>query len=183
MARLFKADHARRIELAGVGPTARPVDIDQAQTGFDALRTLRIYRFEPPATVHGHAEEDEVFIVVLSGEIELQVRSEHWQRSDERFILTAGATAAAVACAAYLPPHAGYALTPRSAADVAYVRALPTGARPPAIFSTTPREALSGSRVLLEPRSHAQRLRCQIWQIYTGRRCGGAVARGRAGLG
>ncbi|MGC4072280.1 MAG: 5-deoxy-glucuronate isomerase [Nibricoccus sp.] len=163
MARLFKADHGRRIELDGVGPAARPVDIDQAQTGFASLKTLRIYHFEPPAVINGHAEEDEVFIVVLQGEIELQMRSEHWSSNEQRFTLEAAGKPGSVACAAYLPPHAEYSLTPRSGADVAYVRALPTEARAPAVFSTVPRRSGKGSQLLLDPEAYAQRLRLQLW--------------------
>ena len=163
MAQLFKADHARRIELEGVGPAARPVDIDQAQTGFAVLRTLRIYHFEPPAVIKGHAEEDEVFIVVLEGKVELQMRSEHWSSSDRRFTLEAAGTSESVACAAYLPPHAEYSLTPVSGADVAYARALPTEARAPAVFSTIPRHSGMGSQLLLDAEAYAQRLRLQLW--------------------
>ena len=167
MTQIFKADHARRIELAGVGPAPRPVDIDQAQTGFAALRTLRIYRFDPPATVHGHAEEDEVFIVVLCGEVELQMRSEHWSRNDARFVLEAADAASPVACVAYLPPHAEYALTPRTPADVAYARARPISGRSPAVFTTAPLPNGAGTQLLLDESSHAERLRLQLWQIRT----------------
>lgn len=163
MARLFKADHDRRIELEGVGPAARPVDIDQAQTGFAVLRTLRIYHFEPRAVIKGHAEEDEVFIVVLEGEIELQIRSEHWSSSERRFTLAAADKSVSVACAAYLPPHAEYSLTPRSGADVAYARALPTKSSAPAVFSTLPHRSGAGSSLLLDPEAYAQRLRLQLW--------------------
>ena len=178
MSTLFKADHARHIELAGVGPALRPVDIDQSQTGFAALRTLRIYHFEPPAVIHGHAEEDEVFIVVLQGEIELQMRSEHWSRSeggsrshdgsrsDDRFTLRAADAASPVTCAAYLPPHAEYALTPRTGADVAYARALPAGARSPAVFSSSPRQG-TGPCPLLNLPPYAERLRLQLWHVET----------------
>lgn len=163
MATLFKADPERRIELEGVGPAARPVDIDQAQTGFKALRTLRIYHFDPPAVINGHAEEDEVFIIVLDGEVELQMRSEHWSSSESRFTLKAADKSKSSACAAYLPPHAEYSLKPRSGADVAYVRALPTQARAPAVFLTSPDRHPSGPRLLLDPSSYAQRLRLQLW--------------------
>lgn len=163
MAQLFKADHGRRIELEGVGPTARPVDIDQAQTGFAALKTLRIYHFEPPAVIKGHAEEDEVFIVVLEGEIELQMRSQRWSFSESRFTLEAAGKCKSVACAAYLPPHAEYVLTPRSGADVAYARALPTEAKGPAIFTTVTHPNGVGSQLLLDAEAYAQKLRLQLW--------------------
>lgn len=163
MAKLFKADHDRRIELQGVGPAPRPVDIDQAQTGFAALRTLRIYHFEPPAVIHGHAEEDEVFIVLLEGEIELQMRSEHWSLGESRFTLKAAEPGYSIACAAYLPPHAEYSLTPLTGADVAYARALPTVARAPAVFTTSPRRDGADPRRLLDQSTYAQRLRFQLW--------------------
>ncbi len=163
MAKLFKADHGWRIELEGIGPAARPVDIDQAQTGFAVLRTLRIYHFEPPAVIKGHAEEDEVFIVVLEGEVELQMRSEHWSSSESRFTLKAADKSESIACAAYLPPHAEYSLTPRSGADVAYARALPAQSRAPAVFSTSPHRKLKGPTLLLDPSAYAERLRLQLW--------------------
>ena len=163
MAKLFKADHGRRIELEGAGAAARPVDIDQALTGFAVLRTLRIYHFEPPAVIKGHAEEDEVFIVVLEGEIELQMRSAHWSSSKSRFTLEAADNSESVACAAYLPPHAEYSLTPRSGADVAYARALPTQSRAPAVFLTSPHRSNTSPRLLLDPSVYAERLRLQLW--------------------
>lgn len=167
MAKLLKPDHSRRIELAGVGPVQRPVDIDRAQTGFSALRTLRIYRFDPPAAIEGHAEEEEVFIVVLAGEIELRLRSDRWKQNDARFHLEAADSGGPCECAAYLPPHAEYTLTPRTAADVAYARALPTGAPPPAVFSSNAGGERAGPRVLLDSASYAQRLRFQLWQVQT----------------
>ena len=162
MIRLLKPDHARRIELEGVGLAPRPVDIDQEQTGFRALRTLRIYCFEPPAVIRGHAEEDEVFIVVLKGAIGLTMRSEGWSDSGAHFELREAEAAGATACAAYLPPHAEYALTPHTAADVAYARALPAGARSPAVFSSN-RIHGYGPQALLDVRTHAERLRLQLW--------------------
>jgi hypothetical protein len=167
MARLLKADHARRIELEGVGPAPRPVDIDQEQTGFSALRTLRVYRFDPPAVIRGHAEEDEVFIVVLGGVIDLKIRSAHWSRSDESFNLKAADGTDSVVCAAYLPPHAEYALTPRTTADVAYVRALPVGGRSPAVFAAKTHRDGAGRQLLLDESSHAERLRLKLWRLDT----------------
>jgi hypothetical protein len=167
MARLFKADHARRIDLEGVGAALRPVDIDQAKTGFSVLRTLRVYRFDPPAVIKGHAEEDEVFIVVLEGEIDLKIRSSRWPHNDTRIDLKAADQGESVVCAAYLPPQAEYELTPRTAADVAYARALPAGGRSPAVFATKPRPVAEGRQLLLEESSHAERLRLQLWRVDT----------------
>lgn len=165
---ILKADAARRVTLEGVGPVPRPVDIDQAQTGFEALRTLRIYRFAAPGVIHGHAEEDEVLIVILSGEVRLRIRSELWARSEEHFILAAAGASAPVACAAYLPPQAEYELTPLSDADVAYVRALPAAGRSPAIFSSAPRGHRGDAVLLLEESSHAERLRLRLLHLQTG---------------
>jgi hypothetical protein len=163
---LLKANQARRVELAGVsGLVPRPVDIDQTLTGFETLQTLRIYRFEPPAVIDGHAEEDEVYLVVLAGSVELVVRSEHWADSATRFTLTAAGPQDRVACAAYLPPHAEYELTPLTAADVAYARARPLGSRPPFIFSSAPRLEADGVYELLDVPHHAERLRLRLLHI------------------
>ena len=167
VARVLKADPAGRVTLEGVGPVPRPVDIDEAQTGFEALKTLRIYRFAPPGVIHGHAEQDEVFIVILSGEVDLQMRSEQWARSDEHFSLSAPRLLDTALCAAYLPPHAEYELTPRTAADVAYVRALPLSARSPALFASVARRPRAGRAVLLDESSHAERLRLKLLQLDT----------------
>lgn len=168
VARIFKADPARRVTLEGVGPVPRPVDIDEAQTGFEALKTLRIYRFAAPGVIHGHAEEDEVFIVILAGQVGLRMRSERWARGEEQFALGAPGGLDAATCAAYLPPHAEYELTPRRDADVAYVRARPLSGRPPALFSSASRRDHAGRAVLLDESSHAERLRLRLLQLDTG---------------
>ena len=78
MLRLFEPDHERRVLVPGVpGPARRPVDIDQSVTGFDTLRSLRVYRFDSGAVIDGHAEEDEVFVVVVAGRAELSVNGTH----------------------------------------------------------------------------------------------------------
>ncbi len=163
---LIKPDHDRRVEIAGVeAPVRRPVDIDQAKTGFANLRTLRIYQFEAGSVIDGHAEDDEVFIVVLSGSIELMIRSDNWKENQRTFTLSASTVNGGVACAAYLPPHAAYKLTPQSAADVAYARATPIGTRPPKIFSS--RRMVEGANltVLLDEPAYAERLRLRLVAI------------------
>ena len=163
---LIKANHERAVELAGVtGLVPRPVDIDQTSTHFKALRTLRIYRFTPPAVIDGHAEDDEVFIAVLTGSVDLVMRSENWPDSGASFRLTAANDREAVACAAYLPPQAEYQLTPVVSAEVAYARAKPTGSRAPHILTSAPRVENAGACVLLENSTHAERLRCRLMQI------------------
>ncbi len=166
---LIKADHGRGVELAGVrGLVPRPVDIDQTATSFKALRTLRIYRFAPPAVIDGHAEEDEVFIVVLTGSVDLVMRCENWPDSGASFRLAAANAREAVACAAYLPRNAEYRLTPVVSAEVAYARTKPTGNRAPHILTSAPRVEDAGAVVLLEESTHAERLRCRLIQIDAG---------------
>ena len=108
-------------------------------------------------------DREKVARVMFEGKVELQMRSEHWSSSERRFTLEAAGKSESVACAAYLPPHAEYSLTPLSGADVAYARALPTEARAPAVFSTIPRHSGMGSQLLLDAEAYAQRLRLQLW--------------------
>lgn len=157
--------------LAGVpGLVPRPVDIDQTSTGIKTPRTLRIYCFAPPQVIDGHAEEHEVFIVVLKGTVDLVIRSEHWSNNTTRFTLTAADPHTRASCAAYLPPHAEYALTPQSAAEVAYARALPTASRAPAVLTAAPCPDGPGAHVLLDDMSHAERLRLRLLQVDEGPR-------------
>lgn len=157
------ANFDRYIELDGVGTTSRPVDIDQSVTGFATLRTLRIYRFEPGSVIDGHAEEDEVFIIVLSGSVELTM-SVNSENVTSATLAVAGDSANA-RCAAYLPPHAAYRLVPNSRADIAYVRATPAGSRPPSSFGPSFPQDSSGVTVLLDENSYAEKLRIRLVKI------------------
>ncbi len=167
---VLKADHDRAVELAGAGMVPRPVDIDQTQTGFKTLRTLRIYRFSPPQVIDGHAEEDEVYIVVLSGSVKLVVRSKLWDTNTTSFALTAASDHRPATCAAYLPPHAEYVLTPMAASDIAYARARPSTSRRPAVLTSTPQLEESGVWVLLDDSQHAERLRIRMLHVSAGSR-------------
>ena len=163
---LIKADHDRRIEIPGVpGLVRRPVDIDQSRTGFKALRTLRIYRFDADSVVNGHAEEDEVFIVVIAGSVELTMTSDNWANSQRHFKLAAASDSDKTPCAAYLPPHATYQLIPRGEADIAYARATPLGGRPPEVFTPQFRSIEAGVTLLLDETTYAERLRFRLVQI------------------
>ena len=163
---LIKADPDRSLEIPGVpGFVRRPVDIDQSRTGFTALRTLRIYRFDADSVINGHAEEDEVFIVVLTGSVELTMSSDNWPDSQRHFTLAAAGDSPNAACAAYLPPHAAYQLIPRSEADIAYARATPVGSRPPKVFTPRARVNAAGITVLLDETIYAERLRLRLVQI------------------
>ena len=163
---LIKADHDRRIEIPGVpGLVRRPVDIDQSRTGFTALRTLRIYRFDADSVINGHAEEDEVFIVVIAGSIDLTMNSDNWPDSQRHFKLAAAGDSDNAACVAYLPSHAAYQLIPRGEADVAYARAMPLGSRPPKVFTPQFRRVAAGVSVVLDESTYAERLRLRLVQI------------------
>ena len=121
------SDFSRRIDLEGVGPAPRPIDIDQSKTGFSRLVSLRIYSFVPGPPILGEAEGDEVAIVVLNGRCEIAVTGAR----AETFVLDATEDARAI----YLPPNHHYRLTPLSEVDVAYARARSTVESPPRSFS------------------------------------------------
>lgn len=120
------SDFSRRIDLEGVGPAPRPVDIDQSKTGFARLVSLRIYSFVPGPPILGEAEGDEVAIVVLNGRCEIAVTGAR----AETFVLDASEGARAI----YLPPNHHYRLSPQSKVDVAYARARSTVESAPRSF-------------------------------------------------
>ena len=164
--KLIKADHDRRIEIPGVPSLVRrPVDINQSQTGFAALRTLRIYQFDADSVINGHAEEDEVFIVVIAGSVELTMSSDNWSESQRNLTLAAAGDSLDAACAAYLPPHAAYRLIPRSEAVIAYARATPVNGRPPKVFTPQFRTITPGVTVLFDDTTYAERLGLRLVQI------------------
>ena len=163
---LIKADHERRLELPGVpAPVRRPVDIDRALTNFANLRSLRIYRFDAQTVINGHAEEDEVFVVVLAGSVEFSVQEANTEGEWRSFRLSAVSGSDDQACIAYLSPHAAYRLTPQTDADVAYARATPVGGRPSTVFTANVSNNAAGIGVLSEEKSYAQRLRFRLLQI------------------
>ena len=123
--RVIEPDFDRRIDLPGVGPCPRPVDIDQSVTGFSDLVSLRIYDFAEGATINGEAEGDEVLIVLLAGAVDIGVTGPH----EADFRLEADGD-----WAIYLPPDHHYALTPIVPAMVAYARARPSVATAPRAF-------------------------------------------------
>lgn len=117
--RVIEADESRMIDLPGVGPCPRPVDIHQGVTGFKRLKSLRIYRFQPGPPIHGDSEVDEVFILPLSGAFNMAIRGPH---GVEATLSSAGPLRAM-----YMTPQHSYLLTPRNATVVAYARAEAVG--------------------------------------------------------
>jgi hypothetical protein len=143
--KVIEPDFDRTIDLPGLGPTPRPVDIDQATTGFSDLLSLRIYDFAADAVVEGEAEADEVLVVLLGGAVSIAVSGLH----EAEFTLQADGD-----WAIYLPPRHGYRLTPITQATVAYARARPSGASAPRAFAP-----MGG---ILSVEEHAERLRLRL---------------------
>ncbi len=161
--KLIKPDYDRRIEIEGVpAPVRRPVDIDQGKTGFVNLRTLRIYQFDPGSAIEGHAEEDEVVMVLLAGSAELTLKSEG---SDDISTLLSAEGDRNSACAAYLPPHAAYRLLPLAPADVAYARATPVRSSPAKVFVSQAVSKEDGCTLLLDQVDYAEKLGLRLFRI------------------
>jgi hypothetical protein len=161
--RLIKADHERRLQIPGVPePVLRPVDIDKSKTGFETLRSLRIYRFDPGSVIDGHAEEDEVMIVLLAGSIELTLIEEGPNPGAQTFTLSAVGDQQKSPCAAYLPPLAAYRLVALSAADVAYARATPLEGPPLRVFYANHADA---NQPLWEELAYPRLLRIRVLQV------------------
>jgi hypothetical protein len=164
--KLIKADHDRRIAIEGVpNPVRQPVNIDKSQTGFATLRSLRIYRFDADSVVDGHAEEDEVLIVMLAGTIELTLIENNSGDIQRPFTVSAASDAPGYPCAAYLPPHAAYRLIARTGADVAYARATPADGPQPHIFSSHAVRNHVAIALLLQEASYARLLRVRLLKI------------------
>ncbi len=164
--KIIKADHHRRIEIPGVpGPVPRPVDIDRSRTGFANLRSLRVYRFAAKSVIEGHAEEDEVFVVVIAGSIELTVSGDNSGEGSRTFKLAAATTSQEEACVAYLPPQAAYRLVSQTDSEVAYARATPADGPVSTVFAPQARKDRSAISALLEETEYARRLQLRLIQI------------------
>lgn len=146
----IRANFTRMIDLPGVGPCPRPVDIDQSVTGFSRLVSLRVYAFEPGPAINGEAEDDEVYIVLLSGAARIGITG----TQASTFELTENGTRAV-----YLPIGHHYSLTPRTRTEVAYMRAKPLGEKTPAGFP-----AGAAPHLLPDP-GYADRLSVHLIQI------------------
>jgi 5-deoxy-D-glucuronate isomerase len=124
MNRKISSDPNRKIRLEGVGEVSRPVDIDQSVTGFSQLVSLRIYKFLPEQIINGEAEEDEVCIVFLSGNVTMEVTGKEnhaWTIQGRKDVFDG------LPHVVYLPPHYHYKLSPHTDAEVAYARAKAEG--------------------------------------------------------
>ena len=142
---VIEPDFDRTVDLPGVGPTPRPVDIDQSVTGFSDLVSLRIYDFADGTVIDGEAEADEVLVVLLAGAVTIAVTGQH----EAEFRLDADGD-----WAVYLPPHHHYRLRPLAPATVAYARARPSASHAPRAF-----RPVQGILAIDEP---AERLRLRL---------------------
>lgn len=164
--KIIKADHTRRIDIPGVpNPVRRPVDIDQSITGFVNLRTLRIYGFDQGVTIDGHAEEDEVFVIVLAGSIEFTISGDNSGHESRFFRLSAPGDSHSNPCVAYLPPHSAYKLLANTDAEVTYARATPASGDPAQVFAPQAGTDAAGVTVLLQEDRYAKRLRVRLTYI------------------
>ena len=164
--RLIKSDHLRKLQLAGVPePVARPVDIDQSQTGFTVLRSLRIYCFNAGSVIDGHAEEDEVMIVILAGSVQLTMSQHEVEDGSPQFNLSAVGNSNGNPCVAYLPPNGAYQLLPLTNVEVGYARATTSEAHEPRVFFADMPTENASERLLFEEESYAMRLRLRIVQV------------------
>ena len=120
--RLIEPDENRMIDLPGVGPCPRPVDIDQRLTGFRTLKSLRIYRFQTGPAIHGESEIDEVYILPLVGTLQIEITG--------RDTFQGRLSALGPDRALYMPPHHSYLLAPAGNVLVAYARAGAVGTEP-----------------------------------------------------
>jgi hypothetical protein len=160
---VFHPDPTRTIEIPGAPePVQRPVDIDRSRTGFTNLRSLRIYRFDAGVTINGHAEEDEVFIVVLAGSVEFSATDDKKGAESRTFQLSAPHESQTQPCAAYLPPCAAYRLIASTDSVVAYARATPMNGNPPKAFETNVATNGSAIQMLLDETTYARRLRLRL---------------------
>ena len=165
--KVIAADHERRYGIPGVpGPARRPVDVDSSMTGFTALRSLRLYRFEAGGVVDGHAEEDEVFVIVTAGSVRMGVG---WEDSavdaEGTYTLSAPSGESEDPFVVYLPPRAVYQLTPLTQADVVYARSTPKRGGKPAVFNSHTTIDEAGVTTILKQVSHAERLCIRLQRI------------------
>jgi 5-deoxy-glucuronate isomerase len=164
MNKKIPSDYNRFITLENVGEVSRPVDIDQAVTGFSHLVSLRIYKFLPRQIINGEAEDDEVCIVFLSGDVTIEVMGKEnhtWTFQGRKNVFDG------LPHVVYLPPHYLYKLSPHTDAEVAYARAKAEGHLSPRLIlpenikTETLGEGLSEHQVAhILQTGEAEKLRC-----------------------
>jgi 5-deoxy-D-glucuronate isomerase len=166
------SDYNRFVKLEGVGEVSRPVDIDQGVTGFSDLVSLRIYKFLERQVINGEAEEDEVCIVFLGGDVTIEVTGEEnhtWTFQGRKRAFDG------LPHVVYLPPHYHYKLSPHTDAEVAYARAKAEGHFPPRLIEpkvlqsqTIGQDVTEHRLVHILKKGDAERLRCAEYYLAPG---------------
>jgi hypothetical protein len=161
--RRIAPDPARRVDLPGVGPVPRPLEVGRDVSGLLGV-TLRGYRFAAGHVIDGEAEGDEVAILLASGRVSLEVAAGHAvpAADAERHDLDGRAEPFAGDLeGVYLPPHHAYRLRVVEEAEVLYARAVAEGRHPPARL-TAGDACVEGSAVRVPSRgARAEWLRIQ----------------------
>lgn len=164
------SDYNRFITLEGVGEVSRPVDINQSVTDFSQLVSLRIYKFLQGQVINGEAEEDEVCIVFLSGDVTMEVSGKEnhtWTFQGRKNVFDG------LPYVVYLPPHYHYKLSPHTDAEVAYARAKAEGRFPPRLIEPKNLEqkaveqGVQAVHILRE--GEAEKLMCAEYYLARGR--------------
>ncbi len=121
-----RPDPARRIDLPGVGPVPRPLEVGHDVSGLRDV-SLRTYRFAAGNVIDGEAEDDEVLILVLSGLVAIDAVEAATGERRSWGPFGRSSPAAGSPEGIYLPPRHSYRLTVHEDAAIAYARAAAAG--------------------------------------------------------
>ncbi len=159
---LVRSEWNARVWIEGVGDAERRLEVTPAIAGWDYL-TFRTYTFRAGQVIDGESVEDEMSMVLLLGEVTIEIAGpsghQTWECRGRTNVFDAPPYAI------YLPPHHTYKTTVHRDADCAYGRAPAEGARPPRLIrpeDTTQLVDGDGNRVtrVLGP-DHTEHLLCQ----------------------
>jgi KduI/IolB family len=110
------SDPGRRLFFEGIGEVERPLEVTPELTGWDAP-SARAYQYRMGQVVDGDAEDDEMVMVLLWGEVALSATGIDERVCVRRDPFTEPATVL------YLPPGGSYRADVRADAHVLYCRA------------------------------------------------------------
>jgi len=162
VSRVIRPDPDRRIDLPGVGPVARPLEVGKDVSGLTDI-SLRTYRFDAGNVIDGEAEGDEVLLFVLFGQVNIEVGPGSHVPAGEAQYSWSGLGRAAVGSGAprgiYLPPHHAYRLEVVLDSAIAYARADAAGVYKPRVLSWVGKDGAPATQVL--PVGSTERLGCE----------------------
>lgn len=125
MFRIIHPDPARRVDLPGIGPVPRPLEVGTDVSGLRHVR-MRGYTFVTGHIIEGQSEEDEVFIFLHAGRIHVEVSPGATSVGAEaEFVWRNLYRPQGVPSAPqgiYMPPNYSYRLTVLDDATVLYAR-------------------------------------------------------------